>query len=196
MMRIATIVALAMFATTTDIPQMDQQALTIADTVPTVGQLDNALGAGSAAPTLQKLEAYATNANMASYDTGVRLHAIHGLVHYCAASPCTDSDEAHAAVVSVLTAESAAHDGSDALLLRAAIESLGDMGDPSDVAAIGAQLSHPSRDIRAAAARALGAIGDCSAVSYLRARAAEETIAQVQLALADALRILSPPKCP
>ena len=183
---IRALVVLAVFAS--DLPP-PPDALLAVDTVPTPPQLDAIFGDPSAAAT--SLENYAT----APVDVGVRLHAIHGLVLYCTA-PCATGDPVHDAVASVLAAEAAARDGADALVLRAALESLGAMGDADDVSAIATQLAHPSRDIRAAAARALAAIGDCGAVPPLRSRAAEETIPQVQLAIADALRILSPPKCP
>jgi HEAT repeat protein len=58
------------------------------------------------------------------------------------------------------------------------------------IATLAPMLDHPLRDVRADAARALGATGGADAVPVLRARLAEEELLQVRLAIAEALRRL------
>jgi HEAT repeat protein len=83
--------------------------------------------------------------------------------------------------------------GSDVLVLRAALESLGVLRVSTDVGVIAEHLQHPSRDIRATTARALRDLGNTFAIPALRARYADETSDQVRLAISDALRVLGQP---
>ena len=97
---------------------------------------------------------------------------------------------AHTSVATVITATATAHDGSQVLLLRAAIETLGTMRVSSDASTLQPLLDHPSRDIRAATARALRDLCNNQAITPLRARYSVEMTDQVKLAISEALRIL------
>ena len=170
----------------TGLPTSVQNALTTIDTVPTKAQLDDAF-TKSAQPPLQTLSAIAGDP---AADVGVRLRAIHALAKYCSASPCASSDLAHQSVLDVIVATRLATSGSQVLLLRAAIETLGPMRVSGDVAILNPLLDHPSRDIRAATARALRDLCNPQAISPLRIRYSGETTDQVKLAISEALRIL------
>jgi HEAT repeat protein len=77
--------------------------------------------------------------------------------------------------------------GVELLYLRAAMLSLAEVGMESSVPDLLPFLDHPSRDIRAACAQALGITGADAAIVPLRDRALIEDQAQVQLAIDDAL---------
>lgn len=170
----------------TTMPQLTpDQVLSSLDTTPTTDQINAAfMNQGSDAMT--GLVSYATSAS----NVAVRLRAIHALSQYCVA-PCADLDPAHVALHDIADAQPVPQSGSDLLVLRAAIESLGLMKDPNDVATIAAFLNHNSRDIRATAALALGDLCNTTAVTPLRARTQYETVDQVKLAISSALRVLS-----
>jgi len=134
------------------------------------------------------------------FEPGVRLRAIHGLAVYCTSKgvSCPDGSPAHTALVNVIAANTAAHAGADLLVLRAAIESIGPLQIPGDLSDPGGAhladlLNHPSRDIRAAAARALADLRNCQAVQALRVRYQNESTDQVKLVISETLRILSQP---
>jgi HEAT repeat protein len=158
------------------------------DFVPTIEMIDGVMGA-SAADDLAELAADPAT------DAGVRLRAIHALARY----PSDDSRTTLYAVIATLGAATA---GADALLLRAAIEALGEIGGPDAVATITPFLAVGStpdvcagmRDVRATAAEALRVIGSPTAVPALRARQVEgsnkEPCEQVSLAITEALRDL------
>jgi HEAT repeat protein len=78
------------------------------------------------------------------------------------------------------------------LLLRAAVEALGiaRTGNPDDVPRLVPYLDHPSRDIRAATARALRDMCNTGAIVPLRTRYQNEQVDQVRLAISTALRDL------
>jgi HEAT repeat protein len=80
--------------------------------------------------------------------------------------------------------------GVDTLYVRAAMDALARVAPDSAIDAIAPMLAHPSQDVRAGAARALGATGRDAAEPVLRARLATETVEQVRVAIADALRLL------
>ena len=96
----------------------------------------------------------------------------------------------------------------DLLRLRAAIEALGlagfSAGLPDDVARLvnkagdtppgGDFLGHPSRDVRATTAHALGSLCNTNAIPALRVQLQGEKAAQVRLAISAALRDLG--QCP
>jgi len=170
-------------------------ALTAIDVVPTKDELDTALmgsGAGSQTP-VQQLEALATGS--AGSDTGVRLRAINVLPQYC---PCSGSaDPVRIAVQDVITQYGSALSGADVVVLRAAIESLGALRPTStdDYTFLKPLLNHPSRDIRAATARAIAGLCNTTATNDLRVRYQNESTDQVKLAISATLRILSQPNC-
>lgn len=170
-------------------PQV-KNTLTTIDVVPTKVQLDSAFGSEQNA--LAQLAQIATDDALDGDSVAVRLRAIHALAKYCP-SPCSPSDVAHQAVTEVieeLTTPETPTTGSPVLILRAAIETLGTMKVPSDVSTLLPLLIHPSRDIRAATARALRDLCNPQAITPLRTRYADETTDQVKLAISEALRIL------
>ena len=175
----------------TALPQQATNTLTTIDSVPTREQIDQAFSSSPQTP-LQNLSALATDAD-AGADIGIRLRAIHALAKYCATTPCIETDPAHDSLTTVITANLHQNGGSGVLLLRAGIETLGSMRVASDAKFLIDRLllDHPSRDIRAATARALSDICD-GAVSTnpLRVRYSHEPTEQVKLAISEALRIL------
>lgn len=167
-----------------------KQALTQLDALPSTAQLEKFLG--SPQDVLDKLIEF-THADFAD-DPGVQIRAIRAIAQYCDA-PCTDASEAHVALATLITTPRYrdARAGSDLLVLRAGIEALGVLRVPTDIDLLIPQLAHPSRDIRAAAARALRDLGNTAAIDALRGRYGEEQVPQVELAIADALRVLGQP---
>lgn len=116
-------------------------------------------------------------------DPGMRLRAYRALALYPGAT-------ADAALREAITEHAQAASGVDTLYLRAAIRSLVAVSGASSIDAIAEVLDHPSRDVRAAAATALGASDSAEAIPLLRDRLAVETVDQVELAIAAALRRL------
>jgi HEAT repeat protein len=164
-----------------------EDLLTARDHVPSRDELDATMGA----TPLQAL----VNRALSEPDVRVRLRAIRALAHY-------PSDEAHSALLLVLDdpeiAGSIELTGPEILVLRrAALEALGELGDPDDVAVITEYLTQldtgepcSDRDIRAAAAHALRVLGSTTAESALRAQGEVETCAQVEFAINEAIRVL------
>jgi len=177
--------AVAIATGTTNLDPDEQNTLTTIDTVPTKPQIDSVFGQNA----LQKLTSIVNDPDPTA-DIGIRLRAIHALAKYCAATPCVTSDVAHQSVASVVTTTATSHDGSQVLLLRAAIETLGSMRVTGDAPTLWPLLDHPSRDIRAATARALRDLCNNQAITPLRARYSVEMTDQVKLAISEALRIL------
>lgn len=185
---VAAVVALATGAT--NLPPRARNTLTTFDSVPTKEQIDDAFG-GNAQTALQNLAMLATDASDPSGDAiSIRLRAIHALAKYCTSTPCAAADVAHQAVTSVVSQTNGSTAGSPVLLLRAAIETLGAMRVAGDVTTLIPLLDHPSRDIRAATARALRDLCNPQAITPLRARYTVEMTDQVKLAISEALRIL------
>jgi HEAT repeat protein len=166
------------------------QVLTQLDTLPSSAQLERVLGTPQA--VLDKLIEF-THADFAD-DPGVQIRAVRAIAQYCDV-PCTDGSEAHVALATLLTTPRYrdARAGSDLLVLRAGIEALGVLRVATDIDLLIPQLAHPNRDIRAAAARALRDLGNTAAIDALRGRYSEEQVPQVELAIADALRVLGQP---
>ncbi len=165
-------------------------ALTPIDSLPSSKQLNGVFN-GSEAEALSNLTAIALS--QGTVDLGVQLRAIRALTHYCQ-TPC-GTHEAHGTLATLATTpryRDAAR-GSDLLVLRAAIESLGVLRVPGDVAILLPQLDHPSRDIRAATAHALRDLGNTQAIPALRTRYQLEQRQQVRIAISDALRVLGQP---
>ncbi|MBV8760246.1 MAG: HEAT repeat domain-containing protein [Deltaproteobacteria bacterium] len=166
-----------------------QSALTTIDIVPTWSQLQ-----GHELVVPDDLITIAANTEM-KFEPAVRLRAIHGLAVYCTTQgvSCPDASPAHDTLASLIGANEAAHAGADLLVLRAAIESLGPLEVPGDKPLLVAMLNHPSRDIRAATARALADLRNCQAINDLRVRYQNESTDQVKLVISETLRILSQP---
>jgi HEAT repeat protein len=190
MKRVLALLAIATVAQATSssvLPQQVQNALTTIDSVPTQLQLDSVFAG-------QALTGLVTIANDTNADVGIRLRAIHALVHYCAA--CVPTDTAHVALVTLINLHANDHVGSGLLLLRAAIESSGPLRVQSDLSTLVPLLDHPSRDIRATTARALRDLCNSQAIGPLRARYQHETSDQVRLSISEALRVLGQsPSC-
>jgi hypothetical protein len=172
---------------TITLSQGQANELTPIDSLPTTQQLDLAFPG-------QALVELSAIAGAEGNDVGVRLRAIHALVNYCAA-PCAVGDTAHDTLASLVTTNANMISGSDVLVLRAAIEALGPLQVASDVSLLSPLLDHPSRDIRATTANALLALCNSNAIQPLRVRYSEETVEQVELAISQALRLLSEPPC-
>jgi HEAT repeat protein len=165
-------------------------ALTPLDTLPSREQLKTAHGSDQAALDNLQLIALAQG----TVDPGVQLRAVRVLPQYCNL-PCPAADPAHTTLVTLATTPRYrdSRRGSDLLVLRAAIEAIGVLRVPDDVSLLIPQLEHPSRDIRAATARALRDLGNTQAIVPLRARYTQEQVGQVRLAISDALRVLGQP---
>ena len=176
-----------------DVPQLTQpiiNALTPIDTLPSSQQINQVFNDNPSEALANLIEL----ANPSTFvDRGVQLRAVRALIHYCGTSPCTRGDAAHDTLALVVTRYATARAGSDALILRAAIESLGVLRVPDDMSTLKDFLIHPSRDIRATTARALRDLGNTNAIPFLRARYNDEPTDQVRLAISDALRVLGQP---
>jgi len=207
----ASLVALAVTARgDTVIPLLPEQeaALTPIDRLPNQQHLSNLFGADAA-------EDLATIATSMVVDLGVQLRAIRSLAGFCpdAPTPCgvgtITHDTLRALLATYLLVE---EDGDpttvngprDVLRLRAVIEALGVSAGSAaldaDVDELAKFLDHPSRDIRAATAKALGALCNTRAIPPLRAQLQNETTgvtgkAQVRLAISAALRDLQSGQC-
>jgi hypothetical protein len=139
-----------------------------------------------------------------SSDLGVQLRAIRTLPTYCpppATGPCGVGTTTHDTLAQIVDGygQTGTAKPADVLRLRAAIEALGiagrSAGLEADYLRIGQFLNHPSRDVRATTARALGTLCNTQATNLLHAQLAHETLAQVQLAISAALRDLGPGQC-
>jgi len=186
-------------ALATGIASLDGEAaktLTAIDTIPTKAQIDNAFQKDNQ-PALQTLAAIVGDSDPSPDAISIRLRAIHALAKYCPATPCSTGDLAHQAVWGVIDTLRTKIDnlmpltGAEILQLRAAIETLGIMRVSGDIATLTPLLANPSRDIRAATARALRDLCNAQAITPLRARYAIESTDQVKLAISEALRILA-----
>jgi hypothetical protein len=181
--------AAAIASGTVMLPPPQQNALSSIDQVPTKPQLDSVFGTHNDA--LQGLASIAIDGSDMSGDAvAIRLRAIHALAKYCSTTPCTTNELAHQSVASVIAATRMATSGSDALILRAGIETIGLMKVAGDVSILVPLLEHPSRDIRAATARALRDLCNPVAKNSLSNRYNSEMTLQVRLAISEALRIL------
>lgn len=166
-----------------------KQVLTQLDTLPSSAQLERVLGAPE--DVIDKLSGVLQQ-NVD--EPGLQIRAARALAQYCD-TPCTETSEAHVALATLLATPRYrdARAGSDLLVLRAGLEAIGVLRVPSDIDLLVPHLAHPSRDIRAAAAHALRDLGNTAAIDALRGRYGEEQVPQVELAIADALRVLGQP---
>jgi hypothetical protein len=167
-----------------------RDTLTAIDTVPTKAQLDLAFPPNQALPNLS------TIAQDRTLDVGVRVRAIHALAKYCP-DPCSSSELAYQSLAALISETRNETVGEPVVLLRAALETIGTLpldsspAAKAEVTAIVIELlNHPSRDIRAAAARALRDLCNTNAATALRIRYTSEPTEQVKLAISEALRIL------
>ena len=166
--------------------------LTPIDSLPSSSQIDAVHGGRDQAR--ENLQAIALGQGVvigeSGADVGIQIRAVRALTQYCDA-PCSAS-EAHTTLVTLATTPRYrdARRGSDLLVLRAAIESLGVLGVHTDLDLLLPHLSHPSRDIRAATAHALGDLGNTQAIVPLQAREQVEQVGQVGHAISEALRVL------
>ena len=176
-----------------DVPQLTQpiiNALTPIDTLPSSQQINQVFNDNPNEALANLVEL----ANPSAFvDRGVQLRAVRALIHYCSVTPCLAADIAHMTLLAVADRYKDARAGSDVLVLRAALESLGVLRVTDDRLVLEPQLQHPSRDIRATAARALRDLGNTNAIPALRARYADEKFDQVRLAISGALRVLGQP---
>jgi hypothetical protein len=165
-------------------------ALTTIDTVPSSQDLTHA--------TLTVPDDLIVIAETAdgTYEPGVRLRAVRGLAVYCTTqgNSCPPGPgTVHDTLTALIDANETAHSGAELLLLRAAIESVGPLKVTDDYFILKGLLDHPSRDIRAATARALAQLCDTRAINDLRVRYQNESTDQVKLAISAALRTLPCP---
>jgi HEAT repeat protein len=185
-------IAAAAAGASSSLLQDQEDALTAIDTVPSKAlyeslQLDQPLDQ----TTLQAV------ASDGSASPALRLRAIHALSTYCVIPPmpnpqlCPENDPAHQTLSAVIAANGSAQSGADLLILRAAIEAIGPMRVSTDVNTLTGLLNHPSRDIRATTAFALGALCNTAAITPLHQRLTNESTEQVKLAISAALRMLS-----
>ena len=174
-------------ATTTPLSPQVQHTLTTIDEVPTQAQVASAFGSGSDAVTVAAMGLISIAQDSTS-DVGVRLRAIRALASFCPA-PCGVGIPAHDTLTALLAIPTAT--GADIMVLRAALESLGQLKVQSDLDKITPFLDDPSRDVRATAAFALRDLCNTTAIQPLRTRLQHEATAQVQLAISSALRVLS-----
>lgn len=179
--------AVAIATGSTGLSQKVQDTLTTIDVIPTKQQINSAFD-DDPQRALLALSSIATEIDPPA-DIGIRLRAIHALAKYCG-TPCSTTDLAHQSVEAVVMATRTATSGSQVLILRAAIETMGSMRVQPDVTTLVPLLSHPSRDVRAATARALRDLCNTQAITPLRARYSAEMTDQVKLAISEALRIL------
>jgi len=197
---------LALFAFTMAMPARGDNApvltqpvidtLTPIDSVPSSAQINTAFN-NSRTEALSNLLQIANPTS--TIDRGVQIRAIRALVNYCDATPCGTGDAAHDTLVQIAGTPiyRDSRSGGELLVLRAAIESIGVLRSPNDIAVLIPQLQHPSRDIRAAVAHALRDLGNTQAITALRARYNVEPPGQageqVRGAISDALRVLGQP---
>lgn len=189
-------------ADTLALPQAILEALTPIDSLPTVAALDHVFGSQPQPDTVSNLAMIALSADP-TLDFGVQLHAIRALPDYCpVGQPCGATPNeplvhdtvVHATLIQLIAQYQAIAQAAprDVLRLRAAIEALGLAGVSaalrSDEELLILFLNHPSRDVRATTAKALGTLCITFAVTPLRTRFAAETVAQVKLAISAALR--------
>ncbi len=129
------------------------------------------------------------NGTDAGITPGMRLRAIRALGQL---SATTDATVLRGWLAQLLVQYRDDRSGTALLYLQAALEALAQLRVADDVPAVAALLSHPSRDVRITAARALRTIGDQTAVTWLRNQKANEQVPAVELEISEALQSLTP----
>lgn len=152
--------------------------------VPDRETIDGILGATA----VEELVQIAEDTSISS-DPGVKLRAFRALGEFDENPERTVATAALRRAIASFEPENA---GTELLYLRASMLSLARIDGANSVSELVDLLAHPSRDIRAACAQALGITGSDAAIQPLRNRALVETEPQVQLAIADALFRLDP----
>lgn len=186
----------ALPAHSADPTQLEMHALTPIDALPTKDEIIKLTGP-NAIPRLRELALAQT------VDFGVQLRAIRALPHFCTPT-CkvtgpVPPHPAHDAILEVITSvPDNDRSGRAILRLRAALEALGLVrsGAQGDLTLLVKFLNDESRDIRAAAARAIRDSCQQAAEDALRARYQIDQVAQVRLAISTTLDDLiscSPP---
>lgn len=155
--------------------------LSAIDYVPDRDEIDALLGPDAAS----RLVDIARGNVPALSDPGVRIGAYRGLLLYAASS------EAETVLREAVQSPDRVNTGVTTLYLRAAMESYAHLAGEDSVPSIAPMLDHPSLDVRAAAARALGETGAESAKEPLNQRKSKERSYQVNLAINEALRKLN-----
>mgnify|MGYP003647887881 CR=1 FL=1 len=174
--------AMAGIAVALDSPPGDPEVVELLggmNYVPDQSRIDAVLGATA----VDQLIAIAEDDSQGS-DPGLRMRAFRALSQY-GGSP--DEVLASAALRRALTTFAANDEGTELLFLRASMLSLATVDGPSAVPELVGLLQHPSRDIRAACAQALGITESDAAILPLRNQDLVETVPQVKLAIASAL---------
>ncbi len=175
-----------------DEPTLSQQAidtLTSIESIPTQDDLTSEFGSGSGSAIDNAVATLSAIATDSTVDPGVQIHAIRGLGEY------PSIPQAHDTLVLVMQLQPVTNRGTAVVILRAALEAIGNLATvghetPGDVDLLVPFLAHPSQDIRVTAARSLADLCDTAAISPLRARLVQENVNQVQLAISEALRVL------
>ncbi|HEY1554729.1 MAG TPA: HEAT repeat domain-containing protein [Kofleriaceae bacterium] len=159
-----------------------QNALTTIDSQPTVSEINSAFDGEDPVMALTMIVESTSPATGAQ--VGIRVSAIRDLGQL---------GSGHDTILALLADSTltTATDGSNLLVLRAAIETLGQLKVQADWKPLVDFLSHPSRDIRTSAARALSALQSYCAIAPLRNRYQEESTDQVRFAISDALAQLA-----
>lgn len=160
-------------------------ALTAIDTAPSVAAINSEFATPAIAQT-----SLASIAGDASVDLGVRIRAIRTLSAYCPTG--CGAGTVHDTLLQLINATPAVTAGSDVLVLRAAVESLGAARAvlPGDVATILPLLAHPSRDIRATVARTLRTTCSRTVLTAIISAQNSETTAQVRTELSTTVAAL------
>jgi hypothetical protein len=117
-------------------------------------------------------------------DPGLRIRALRALAHYPGTSTTT-------VLESVIDDYASFSSGIETLYLRASMRALAELDATSALSKLAPQLNNASRDVRAAAAAALAITGDPQAIPLLRQRLNVEQVAQVRLAISNAIRRIS-----
>ena len=120
-------------------------------------------------------------------DPGLRMRAFRALAQYDGSA---DEGVASSALRRAISTFGPLDRGTELLFLRASMLSLAILDGPSAVPDLVGLLAHPSRDIRAACAQALGITGSPAAILPLRNQDLNETVEQVEIAIDDALFVL------
>lgn len=160
-----------------------EEILSGVDFVPPKQDLDDLLGDAA----LDELLAIARDPGKPA---GVRIRAYRALSHYPGARTEYELQRAiqeHSANDLIALSST----GVDTILLRASMDSLAVIAKADALVDIADKLNHKSRDVRAAAARALAVCGSSDAEKPLRDRLEVEEVPQVRYAIQDALRVLT-----
>lgn len=172
-------------ATTLQTPGGDPEVVEMLSGIsysPNKNRIDLVMGEAALEDLIRIAEDESTSA-----DAGVRLRALRALGQF---SLNADTKRASVTLRQSISSFAVADRGTDLLLLRASLLSLAELERGESVSDLVPLLDHPSRDIRAATARALGISRSASATQPLLNRALVETTNQVKLAISDALFVL------